>query len=286
MKFHISIYWCLCLCSLSMMAQDTPCACCVKGKVLDTETKEPIPYATVNVKNTERFVQTNKDGDFVFEDLCPENYTLIISCLGYANSSQEHHHEPDNHNHFYLVKDITGLDEVLIEAERSKEKGTETISQITLSKAEIQSVPTQSLGAALAKVEGVTFASTGSNIQLPVIHGLSGNRILILNNGVKHAFQNWGMDHAPEINLNAAHNITVIKGAAGVRFGPEAISGAVLVKPNPLLLNDPFYSNLGTSFETNGRGINTNIEVGQGGEMELFCKRKLYQNRRSLCTRF
>jgi len=249
-----------------MMAQDTPCACCVKGKVLDTETKEPIPYATVNVKNTERFVQTNKDGDFVFEDLCPENYTLIISCLGYANSSQEHHHEPDNHNHFYLVKDITGLDEVLIEAERSKEKGTETISQITLSKAEIQSVPTQSLGAALAKVEGVTFASTGSNIQLPVIHGLSGNRILILNNGVKHAFQNWGMDHAPEINLNAAHNITVIKGAAGVRFGPEAISGAVLVKPNPLLLNDPFYSNLGTSFETNGRGINTNIEVGQGGE--------------------
>ena len=266
MKLQVYVYICLCMCSWSMNAQDKSCTCCIKGTVLDTETKKPIPYATVNVESTEKFVQTNKDGDFVIEDMCPENYTLVISCLGYSESSQEHHHEPNDHRHFYLIKDITGLDEVLIKAERAKEKGTETISQLTLSKAELQNIPTQSLGASLAQVEGVTFASTGSNIQLPVIHGLSGNRILILNNGIKHAFQNWGMDHAPEINLNAAHNITVIKGAAGVRFGPEAISGAVLVKPNPLLLNDPFYANLGTSFETNGRGVNTNIELGKGGE--------------------
>lgn len=266
MKLKVSIYLCLCMCSFAMKAQEKPCGCCIKGKVLDAETKEPIPYATVNVDSTERFVQTNKEGNFIIEGLCPKNYKLVISCLGYAESSQDHNHEPDNHKHFYLVKDITGLDEVLIEAESSKEKGTETISQVTLSKTELQNIPTQSLGATLAQVEGVTFASTGTNIQLPVIHGLSGNRILILNNGLKHAFQNWGMDHAPEINLNAAHNITVIKGAAGVRFGPEAISGAVLVNPNPLLLNDPFYVNVGSSFETNGRGVNTNIELGQGGE--------------------
>lgn len=264
MNIKFSICLCLYICSLSMMAQDKACTCCTQGKVLDKETKNPIPYATVNVENTERFVQTNKDGDFVFEGLCPENYTLVISCLGYSNSSQQHHHEPNDHNHFYLVKDITGLDEVLIETERSKEIGTETISQTTLAKAKIKSNPTQSLAAALSQVDGVTFSSIGSNVQLPVIHGLSGNRILILNNGLKHAFQNWGMDHAPEIDINAANNITVIKGAAGVRFGPEALAGAILVQPNPLLLNNPFYTSIGTGFQTNGKGYNTNIEAGQG----------------------
>jgi len=266
MKFHISIYLCLCMCSLSMIAQEKPCNCCVKGKVLDTESKEPIPYATVTIVSTERFVQSDKNGDFVFEGICPENYTLVISCLGYSDASQEHHHELDGHNHFYLVKDITGLDEILIQAERSKEKGTETISQTSLSKAKIKKNPTQSLAASLSQIEGVTLASTGTNVQLPVIHGLSGNRILVLNNGLKHAFQNWGMDHAPEININAANNITVIKGAAGVRFGPEALGGAILVEPNPLLLDNPFYTSLGTSFQTNGRGFNTNIEAGEGFE--------------------
>ncbi len=249
-----------------MIAQNKPCNCCLSGKVLDVDSKEPIPFATVNVKNTEKYAQTNENGDFLINGICPDNYTLVISCLGYSNSTSEHQHEDKVHPHFYLTQEITGLGEVTIQAERSKQKGTETISQITLSKEDIKSVPTQSLAASLSNVEGVTFASAGTNVQLPVIHGLSGNRILILNNGIKHAFQNWGQDHAPEINTNAANTITVIKGAAGVRFGPEALSGAVLVEPNPLLLNTPLYAAIGTSFETNGRGINTNVEIGKGSE--------------------
>ena len=74
------------------------------------------------------------------------------------------------------------------------------------------------------------------------------------------------MEHAPEIDINAANNITVIKGAAGVRFGPEALSGAILIDPNPLLLNNPFYANVGTGFQTNGKGYNANIELGKGFE--------------------
>jgi len=249
-----------------MIGQNKPCNCCLSGKVLDVETNQPIPYATVLVKNTEKYAQTDEKGDFVINGICPDDYTLVISCVGYTNSTNAHHHERGEHPHFYLTQEITGLDEVTIQAERSKEKGTETIAQTTLTKAEITSNPTQSLAVSLSKVEGVTFASTGTNVQLPVIQGLTGNRILILNNGIKHAFQNWGMDHAPEIDINAANNITVIKGAAGVRFGPEALSGAVLVEPNPLLLNNPLYGAVRTSFQTNGRGGNANFEIGKGTE--------------------
>ncbi len=248
------------------MAQEASCKYSIKGKVLDVTSKEPIPYATVRVKDTDKYALTDEKGDFYIEGLCSDNNTLIISCLGYSDVTNEHHHERGENFHFYLTQKVTGLDGVTVQAERDKEKGTETISQVRLSKEEIRSIPTQSLGAAVAKVDGVTFASIGSNVQLPVIHGLTGNRILFLNNGIKHAFQNWGNQHAPEININAANNVTIIKGAAGVRFGPEALSGVVLVDPNPLLLDNSLYANISTSFQTNGRGGNANFEVGNGEE--------------------
>ena len=103
-------------------------------------------------------------------------------------------------------------------------------------------------------------------MQLPVIHGLYGNRILILNNDLKHGFQNWGRDHAPEIDLNSVYNITIIKGAAGVRYGPEALGGALVLETNPLHLNQSLFLDLGTGYQTNGRGVFTNIDLGGGSE--------------------
>ena len=184
--------------------------------------------------------------------------------MGYSGSTSHHHHENGSLPHLYLTQKVTGLDEVTVQAQKIKEKGTETISQVTLGKNEITGDATQSLAAALSGLQGVTFTSAGTNIQLPVIHGLSGNRILVLNNGLKHGFQNWGTDHAPEIDITSANSITVIKGASSVRFGPEALGGVIIVESNSLRLNTPLYINLGTGFQTNGGGINTNLEIVKG----------------------
>lgn len=47
------------------------------------------------------------------------------------------------------------------------------------------------------------FDDTNGGLLLPnpVIHGLHSNRILILNNEVRQEGQQWGADHAPEIDL-------------------------------------------------------------------------------------
>jgi iron complex outermembrane receptor protein len=246
------------------MAQKKTCAYSLSGKVLDANTEEPIFNAVIKVKGVEKYTTTNAEGNFKIDNLCTKNNILIISCLGYTNSTKDHEH--DSAIHFYLTQEVTGLNEVIIQAKRTKEKGTETISQITIGKTKITSNPTQSLAATLSQQQGVTFTSTGSNVQLPVIHGLYGNRILVLNNGLKHGFQNWGADHAPEIDIASANSITVIKGAAGVRYGPEALGGAIVIEPNPLLLNNSFYAELGTGYQTNGKGYNVNFEIGNGTE--------------------
>lgn len=250
--------------SISTIAQISPCNYTIRGKVLDADTGEPIPYAVIKIERAKKYTTTDTEGNFKIDGLCSNRNTLEISCVGYGDSTKEHDHDSDIH--FYLTQEVTDLEEVTIQAERAKKKGTETISQISVGKAEIASNPTQSLAAVLAKQQGLTFISTGNNVQIPVIHGLFGNRILILNNGLKHGFQNWGTDHAPEIDISSANRITVIKGAAGVRYGPEALGGAIIIEPNPLLLNDPLHAEIGTGYQTNGRGYNANFEVGQGTE--------------------
>ncbi|MGD1894642.1 MAG: TonB-dependent receptor, partial [Cyclobacteriaceae bacterium] len=116
----------------------------------------------------------------------------------------------------------------------------------------------------IGEIQGVSFTSAGSNVQIPVIHGLYGNRILIINNGVKHGFQNWGSDHAPEIDIASADNISVLKGAAGVRYGPEALGGVVVVEGNPLKLSQKMYGSVASGYQTNGQGYHANAQLGEG----------------------
>jgi iron complex outermembrane receptor protein len=68
----------------------------------------------------------------------------------------------------------------------------------------------------------------------PIIRGQYERRLLVLFDGVRLESQKWGSDHATEIDPFSAGQISVIKGAAGVRYGPDAIGGVVLVEPPPL----------------------------------------------------
>ena len=243
-----------------------PCNYELKGIILDADTKEAIPYVQVILKGTQRFELTDIDGKFHIKDLCDESNALLITCLGYCDTTCQHFHESEDKPYIYLKKEVSALDAVTVTAERSREEGTVSIAQQIISKSDLSANTTQSLASALSEIDGVTFTSVGSNVQLPVIHGLYGNRILILNNGFKHGFQNWGSDHAPEIDIATANKVTVLKGAAGVRYGPEALGGAIVVESDPLYFKRSFKTRIGTGYQTNGRGYFANAEISEGLE--------------------
>ncbi|MEM9051071.1 MAG: TonB-dependent receptor [Bacteroidota bacterium] len=264
-KVALGCILCLC-CPKETCAQDSDCDFTATGKILDSDTKDPIPFVAIQVRGTQNATLTDINGKFELSNLCDSVNTLLISCVGYGDTICQRDHHQDARSHIFMTRKITQLDGVTVQAEANKERGTETISQITLKEEEIKRDMTQSLAAAISDQQGITFTSIGANIQLPVIHGLYGNRILVLNNGLKHGFQNWGTDHAPEIDIASADRITIIKGAAGVRYGPEALGGAISVENNPLTLNSPFTASVTTGYQTNGRGYFVNPQIGQGTE--------------------
>jgi iron complex outermembrane receptor protein len=148
-KHHFLLLFFLFIGSSLLLAQKETCGYSLRGKVLDANTEGPIFNAVIKVKGIEKYTTTNAEGAFKIDNLCTKNNTLIISCLSYSNSTKDHEH--DSAIHFFLTQQVTGLNEVVIQAKRRKEKGTATISQVTIGKAEITSDPTQSLAASLSQ---------------------------------------------------------------------------------------------------------------------------------------
>jgi iron complex outermembrane receptor protein len=124
-------------------------------------------------------------------------------------------------------------EEVNVVAERDRTAGeSHAVSVIGMEALERSSG--EDLAETLSEIPGVAVARGGTAGTKPIIRGQFERRLLVLVDGIRHESQKWGLDHATEVDPFSAGSIHVIKGAAGVRYGPDAIGGVVLVEPLPL----------------------------------------------------
>lgn len=248
--------------SVGAMVPTDSCSFRIRGSIVDAETRKPVPYATVVIQSTSRGAVADEYGNFLLSGLCGNEYTLICSSVGYKQLT--HHHDAyHNDPVIYLASAPSQLESVVVEGEAIV-GDLQSMVLDKIDQTQLAGTSSRTLASTIADLQGVSFTSTGSNVQIPVIHGLYGNRILIINNGVKHGFQNWGSDHAPEIDINSADNISVLKGAAGVRYGPEALGGVIVVEGNTLELSRKLHGAIRSGCETNGRGYYSNTSFGAG----------------------
>lgn len=238
----------------------------LEGTVLDRDSQKSLLGAVVSIDSLHLFKATNLEGFFQFNGLKSPIHTLRIHFLGFEDKMITVDARKKQKLIIELEHDIHLLEEVTVTGKEEVLSGTRTLAQTRVDVSRLSSRGTGGFASALESVQGVSMSSTGSNVQLPIIHGLQGNRLVILNNGIKHGFQNWGSEHAPEIDLATVSRITVVKGAAGVRFGPEAMAGAIIIESNPMDFNTPLNGGVSSGFESNGWGHFLRFEMGQGGD--------------------
>ncbi len=240
-------------------AQSNTCDLVLKGIVLDKENKKPIPFATVEISSLGKRLVSAEDGSFLFSKLCPTRYELTFRFLGYKplKRSFDLSGTPESVK-VYLETEVQDLSGVVVEGEKVDEIAS--LKRAELSADALQRNSGESLGEALTDITGVNILQTGPTIAKPVIHGLHSNRILILNNGIRQEGQQWGQEHAPEIDPFVASNLQLIKGAAAVKYGSDAIGGVILVNPPDL----PSTQGLAGSFNLVGA---TNNKLGASSLM-------------------
>lgn len=93
---------------------------------------------------------------------------------------------------------------------------------------ELDRAARQSVGGTLAETPGVHSASFGPAVGHPVIHGLTGTRVLVLENHTSSMdVSSSGSDHSIAIEPFLAERIEVIKGSGTLLYGSGAMGGAV-----------------------------------------------------------
>ncbi|MDN3670578.1 TonB-dependent receptor [Echinicola jeungdonensis] len=227
------------------------CSFEIRGKVLVQESHKPISNAVIWVEAIRKGALSDQNGNFQLDNVCEGHYILSVKVLGY----REHKQQLNVHGNIDLtIRMLQGeytMEEIEVTGHQEAIHSTGTVS--SLEGEILDERRGENLGETLKKIAGVNSFSTGASISKPVIHGLHSNRIMIMNNGVKQEGQQWGVEHAPEIDPFMAEQITVVKGAEAVRFGPEAMGGVILLDPPKLPISDTKKGEFHLIGNTNGR---------------------------------
>lgn len=233
----------------SVLAQDN-CDCQVKGSITARENGLAVAGATIYLKEINKVTYTDSLGNYLLKNICPGTYTLVCRIIGYQERSVVINLTHTTEQDISLAEAHFHLQNISITA-----KKIEATSQAknVLEGIDFDENKGKTLGEALKVLTGVSTLQTGNSIAKPIIHGMHSNRVLILNNGIRQEGQQWGSEHAPEIDPYTASKVTVIKGAAGVRYGADALGGVILVEPEDLPKDIPFAGEINTVGFSNGR---------------------------------
>ncbi|KFE98287.1 TonB-dependent receptor [Chryseobacterium luteum] len=249
----------LVLCGLTLISAQKTYT--VEGIVHDFHDKTALENAEVKIG--EFTARTDHTGKFTFNKIPAGKYILIArhpDCNDYTENIGV---DRDVHLVITLEHHSNDIETVTI---HGSHKNNGSMVMKTLDKSVLSRNVTENLGNLLTNISGVNVLKTGNNIAKPVIHGLYGSRVSILNDGVKLAEQEWGVEHAPNVDVNNFEHIDVIKGASALKYGSGAVGGVVVLQPQVLPKKDTLMGSVSLSGISNGRGADVNVKLAKTWE--------------------
>ncbi len=240
----------------------------MSGSVIDEHDQSVLSYATIYVKELERGVVADSAGGYVLEGLCAGSYTLTVSHVSCEPVVLKINITGDTSKTLFLEHHVEALQALTIIGSGILEQ---PIIQKRLDPNTLERYGSASLGDALKEITGVSSLNTGKTLVKPMVQGLYGSRILIINQGVRLQDMEWGEEHAPNVDINTAGEVKLVKGAAALPFGGDAIGGTIVIDPIPFV-SDTLYGKAGTQASSNGRGGLLNAEIFASGKSGWFTK--------------
>ncbi len=204
---------------------------------------------------------SKKDGSFNFKNIPSGATKVYITYVGYKPIDTIIDIKGNLSINFKMKQKKEQLEEIVIKHKNNYYN--HSVSEQKINEKTIEKYSSQSLGNVLKEVSGVSILKSGNTIVKPVINGLHSNRVPVFNNNVKLEDQQWGIEHAPNFDVNAAGKITVLKGASGLQYSGDAIGGIVIVEPLSVKKDTLFGKTIMTA-ESNGRGGTISSSLHKG----------------------
>lgn len=213
-----------------------------EASVVEVGTGEPLPGVRVELSRAGvrgvLTARTDPEGQVRIEALCPGDVRITVNdeehaearlkvTLDGAEMATTIELDPLHARHGPLVR------QVVIGGHGGHQTGSSASE--SLAGDALARTRGKSLADTLSEMAGVsTLRGSAGGMGKPMIRGHQGRRTMILVDGIRHEGQDWGIDHAPEVDPQAADRLTVIKGAGTTRFGAKALGGVVMLQSRPL----------------------------------------------------
>ncbi len=206
----------------------------LSGRVVDAETGTPLPGATVAVPTLSRGAAADADGRYTLA-LPAGPARVVVQFVGYRSEVRQVDVAGDVALDVALAPSVVEAPDVTVTARAVASDVLSTPQSVAVVGREALD---RAGGAtpfdALDEVAGVRLLKTGSGIAKPVIRGLTAQRVLVVNGGVRQEGQGWGDEHAPEVGAADVDRVEVVRGPASLLYGSDALGGVVQTSPADL----------------------------------------------------
>ena len=204
----------------------------ISGHVVEENTENGLPYATVEIVEAQQGMTTNEDGHFIVKNLAAGSYTLRIKYVGYETIEKQvkvgKGYKPVFH--FSMVPTTVVKDEVVVSASRNEVSRKEAPVVVNVINDKLfETVNSTDLAKSLNYQSGLRVENNCQNCGFPQvrINGLEGpySQILINSRPVMSALAGvYGLEQIP---VNMIERVEVVRGGGSALFGANAVGGTI-----------------------------------------------------------
>ncbi len=177
------------------------------------------------------------------------------------------------------VIDPFELDEIILSLPFSQSLGKSVIKVDKINMDDISPIIKQYISKSLSKLPGVSVITSGPGIAKPSIRGLSFNRVVVYNQGVRLENQQWGEEHGIGITSSGIESVEVIKGPLYVLYGSDAMGGVIYAEPEKFKSMDGLDIDYTGIYNSNYNGLTNNLGInGKSGNFSFNLRAEMIDN--------
>lgn len=237
----------------------------VRGTISLAEGGTALHNVIVTLVQLRRSVETDEQGAYEFQNVPPGTYTILAHMEGFPDATRQTTVAAGGVTTLDFQMRLTGLrEEVTVTATGTEQSTFESFQSVTtLDPLKIAEESHTALGEVLDKEPGVSKRSFGPGTSRPVIRGFDGDRVLILQDGIRTgSLGSQSGDHGEPVDVLSLERLEVVKGPATLLYGSNAVGGVV----NAVTGHD--YAHEGWRGYLTGIGGTTNGQGGAAGGVE------------------
>ncbi|MDG5767101.1 TonB-dependent receptor [Balneolales bacterium ANBcel1] len=204
----------------------------IRGVVYDVENREPVLLASVQIQDLNRGTVTREDGDFQLRNLPEGSHTLRVQHVGYETTLKVVRVQKDDTTmvRIGVRPSIFQTSEIRITSQYIQEDEITTHVERVLTGQRLRQQLGRTIAETLEDEAGMAQRTMGPAPARPVLRGLGGERLLILEDGGRTGdLSATASDHALTIDPMTAEHIELIRGPSALIHGSNTMGGVINV---------------------------------------------------------